>query len=139
VQLSHKLKKRIGNNRKDTLALVTSAKVFGGQIRRFSYRESYGDSLSAFSARAFFSSIDLTRFSQVSIPAASVGVISGHADAIYSDWQGNNYATCGTMNFYYDKLRMRILRPFSSKGTGKSSFLIIGSKRKPAASFPRSG
>jgi hypothetical protein len=108
------------NNHKDTLALVASAKIFGGRIRRFSYRESYGDSLSAFSARASFSSIDLTRFSQVSIPAAGVSVISGHADTLYSNWQGNNYATFGTMNFYYDKLRIRVL---DKKDSTKRGFL----------------
>jgi hypothetical protein len=108
------------NNRRDTLVLIASAKIFGGQIRRFSYRESYGDSLSAFSARASFSSIDLTRFSQISIPAAGVSVISGHADTLYSDWQGNNYATFGTMNFYYDKLRIRVL---DKKDSTKRGFL----------------
>ena len=108
------------NNLRDTLSLIASGKIFDGHIRHFYYKESYGDSLSAFSARTYLSAIDLTRLSQVSIPAANVSVTGGHADTLYSSWQGNKYASYGTMNFYYDKLRIRVM---NKKDSTKRGFL----------------
>jgi hypothetical protein len=111
---------RLGNrnNLRDTLSLAASGKIFDGHIRHFYYKESYGDSLSSFSARASLSQIDLTRLSQVSIPAANVSVTDGHADTLYSSWQGNKYASYGTMNFYYDKLKIRVLNKKDSTRRG---------------------
>lgn len=101
----------IGNrdNLQDTLGLLVTARLFDGRIRHFAYKEFYGDSLSAFSASSYFSPLDLTQFSRVSVPAAAVRVIRGHADTVYSSWTGNKYATYGTMNFYYSHLRVQVL------------------------------
>lgn len=114
VQLSNR------NNQQDTLSLIASGKIFDGRIRRFYYKESYGDSLSGFSARAYLSAIDLTRLSEVSIPAANVSVTGGRADTLYSSWQGNKYASYGTMNFYYAKLKIKVL---NKKDSAKRGFL----------------
>ncbi len=114
VQLSNR------NNRQDTLSLIASGKIFDGRIRRFYYKEAYGDSLSTFSAQAYLSAIDLTRLSEVSIPAANISVTGGHSDTLYSSWQGNKYASYGTMNFYFDKLKIRVL---NKKDSTKHGFL----------------
>jgi hypothetical protein len=97
------------NNARDTLGLIATARLFDGKIRHFAYKEFYGDSLSAFTASSYISPIDLTQFSQVSVPAAAVRVIRGHADTVYSSWTGNKYATYGTMHFYYNNLKVQVL------------------------------
>jgi hypothetical protein len=96
-------------NQQATLRIFATAELFNSRIRHFSYEESYGDPLSAFTVRSRLSPIDLTGFSQVSIPMAAVSVTHGHADTLYSNWEGNKYAATGTMNFYYDHLRIRVL------------------------------
>ena len=106
------------NNDQDTLKINASGSLFDGYIRHFSYRESYGDSLSSFSANTWFSAIDLTRFSQVSIPAAAVSITGGHADTSWSSWQGNKYVTFGTMNFWYKKLHVKVLNKTDSTKRG---------------------
>ncbi|MBN9384104.1 MAG: hypothetical protein J0H74_25360 [Chitinophagaceae bacterium] len=101
----------IGNrdNLQDTLGLLVTARLFDGNIRHFAYKEFYGDSLSAFAASSYFSPLDLTQFSRVSVPAAAVRVTRGRADTVFSSWAGNKYATYGTMNFYYNDLRVQVL------------------------------
>lgn len=97
------------NNARDTLGLLATARLFDGRIRHFAYKEFYGDSLSAFAASSYISPLDLTQFSRVSVPAAAVRVIRGHADTVYSSWTGNKYATYGTMHFYYNNLKVQVL------------------------------
>jgi hypothetical protein len=106
------------DNQRDTLQVTAAGRLFDGHIRHFSYRESYGDSLSSFSASTWFSAIDLTQFSQVSIPAAAVSITGGHADTAWSSWQGNKYATFGTMNFWYKKLHIKVLNKTDSTKRG---------------------
>jgi len=110
----------LGNShyQRDTLMLTASGRLFDGHIRHFLYRESYADSLSAFTASTRFSAIDLTKFSQVSIPAAAVNITGGHADTSWSTWHGNKYATFGTMNFWYNKLHVRVLNKTDSTKRG---------------------
>ena len=108
---------RSRDNGKDTLTVDAYGRLFDGHIRRFSYAESYGDSLSAFTAKSAFSSLDLTRLSVVSIPAAAVS-IAGHVDTIWSVWKGNRYAAYGTMNLYYDQLRVKVLNKKDSTHRG---------------------
>ena len=106
------------NNEQDTLQVNATGRLFDGFIRHFLYRESYGDSLSSFSANTWFSAIDLTQFSQVSIPAAAISITGGHADTAWSTWQGNKYATFGTMNFWYNKLHVKVLNKSDSTKRG---------------------
>ena len=106
------------NNDRDTLKINAAGSLFDGYIRHFSYRESYGDSLSSFSAKTWFSAIDLTQFSQVSIPAAAVSITGGHADTSWSSWQGNKYVTFGSMNFWYKKLHVKVLDKTDSTKRG---------------------
>src|SRR5258708_878843 len=109
-------------NQGDTLKIIATARLFNSTIRPFSYEESYGDSLSGFSFRSHLSPIHLTRFSQVSIPMGNVSVISGHADTLYTYWEGNKYAATGTMHFFYSDLKIRVLDKEDIK---KRSFLPV--------------
>lgn len=106
------------NNDQDTLKIDAAGSLFDGNIRHFAYRESYRDSLSSFTANIWFSAIDLTRFSEVSIPAAAVSITGGHVDTSWSSWQGNKYATFGTMNFWYNKLHVKVLNKTDSTKRG---------------------
>lgn len=108
--------------KKDTFRIFANATLFNNHIRYFSYEEAYQDPLSSFAVRSQLSPIDLTRFSQVSIPMAAVSVTRGHADTLYSDWEGNKYAATGTMNFYYNHLKVRVLDKEDIK---KRSFLPV--------------
>ncbi len=110
----------LGNTdyKRDTLTMNVSANLFGNHIRRFVYRESYGDSLSGFMAYANFSPHDLKQFSQFSIPAAAVSIIRGNVDTVWSSWQGNKYACFGEMNFYYDRLKIKVLNKNDSLRRG---------------------
>jgi hypothetical protein len=102
----------------DTLIVEAQGRLFDGDIRRFYYAESYGDSLSAFMAKSSFSKLDLTRFSQALIPAAAVSIVDGHVDTVWSGWQGNKYATYGILDLDYDKLRIRVLNKRDSLHRG---------------------
>lgn len=130
------------NNEKDTLQIIAAGRLFDGFIRHFSYRESYGDSLSSFSASTWFSAIDLTQFSQVSIPAAAVSITGGHADTAWSSWKGNKYASYGTMNFWYKKLHVKVLNKTDSTKRGWRPTLetwlvnlILPSQRKKSSAI----
>jgi len=105
----------------DTLIVEARGRLFDGDIRRFYYAESYGDSLSAFTAKSSFSRLDLTRFSQALIPAAAVSIVDGHVDTAWSGWRGNKYATYGILDLDYDKLRIRVLNKRDSVHRGIAS------------------
>jgi hypothetical protein len=109
---------RSRDNNRDTLKLDARARLFDGQIRRFMYRESYGDSLSSFIAKTSYASIDLKKFSEVSIPAAAVSITDGYVDTAWATWQGNRYASYGTMDFYFRKLRLKVLNKKDSLRRG---------------------
>jgi hypothetical protein len=107
-----------GRRRTDSLLVEARGRLFDGDIRRFYYAESYGDSLSAFTAKSSFSRLDLTRFSQALIPAAAVSITDGHVDTAWSRWQGNKYATYGILDLDYAKLRIKVLNKKDSVHRG---------------------
>ena len=106
------------DNIRDTLKFDAGARLFDGHIRRFVYRESYSDSLSSFTAKTSLAAVDLKRVSEVSIPAAAVSVTSGYVDTAWATWQGNRYAAYGTMNFDFNKLRIKVLNKKDSLRRG---------------------
>ena len=134
---------RSRDNKSDTLEIFATARLFDSRIRRFSYRESYGDSLSGFAVESHLSPLDLTGFSQVSIPMAAVSVIKGHADTLYSHWEGNRYAAAGTMNFYYEHLKIRVLNKEDNNRrnflpvlkTWLANFILPDSRKRASAIF----
>jgi hypothetical protein len=103
---------------RDTLVVEARGRLFDGEIRRFYYAESYGDTLSAFIGKSSFSRLDLTRFSQALIPAAAVSITDGHVDTLWSAWQGNKYATYGILDLDYAKLRIKVLNKKDSVHRG---------------------
>lgn len=104
----------------DTLTLDATARFFDGHIRHFSYRESYGDSLSGFEARATFSPLDLTRLSDFSGSAAAISITGGHVDTAWSVWRGNRYAAYGFMGLQYRDFHIRVL---DKKDSSRAGFL----------------
>jgi hypothetical protein len=107
-----------GTGAADTLVVDARGRLFDGDIRRFYYAESYGDSLSGFTARSSFSRLDLTRFSRALIPAAAVSITDGHVDTAWSAWKGNKYATYGILDLDYAKLRIKVLNKKDSVHRG---------------------
>lgn len=130
-------------DRKDSLELNLNGKLFQADINRFSYKESYVDSLAGFVANVHFSAIDLKDFSNVSRPMGSLDISSGYSDHLYSRWSGNQYAATGSMEFSYDQLKVKFLNPegkngwhFSSKmKTFAANLLIPNSHHKSAMMF----
>ncbi len=108
-------------SRKDSLELNISGNLFRSDIKRFSYKESYADSLAGFVANVHFTGIDLREFSNISRPMGSLDISSGYADNLYSSWSGNQYAATGTMNFSYDHLKVKFLNPEGKNGWHLSS------------------
>jgi hypothetical protein len=134
---------RSRDNQGDTLCIEAGGTILGNRIHHFSYREVYGDSLSPFTAFFTAAPMDLTRFSEVSVPAAAVRVTSGRADTVYASWTGNKYAATGTMHFYYQGLTVRILNKDNLRKTGwlqraetiLVNVLLPDAKAKPASIY----
>ena len=126
----------------DSLALLLSTRLFNTQIKHFSYKESYADSLAGFTAKVNFSPMDLREFSKMSMPMASVGITSGHADTLYSYWSGNKYAALGRMNFSFDALKIKFYGTNGNKWqfvpavkTFVVNLILPGSNHKPSLMY----
>lgn len=131
------------DNSGDTLKIDAHARFFDGHIRQFVYQESYGDSLSSFTAKTTLAAVDLKKFSEVSIPAAAVSITNGYVDTAWSTWQGNRYASYGNMDFYFNKLRIKVLNKKDSLRRGvvpqletwAARVLLPGSNKKSSEIF----
>jgi len=127
----------------DSLSIFASAGLLDNHIRRFSYTESYNDSLSWFRAQSHLSPLLLTRFTQVSMPMAAISVTNGNADTAYAYWEGNKYAAYGTMHFYYNHLKVRVHDPKTMHPYGflpklktfAANLILPNRKERPAAIF----
>ncbi|MET3880308.1 hypothetical protein [Chitinophaga sp. OAE865] len=127
----------------DSLLVQASGKLLGNPIRYFSYHESYGDSLSGFTAESRLAPMNLQDFNAVAIPMAAVKVRRGYADTIFSQWSGNKYATLGVMNFYYRQLNVQVLNKKDSTRQGfkarvftsLANLLLRNSHQRPTRMF----
>ncbi|WP_142686509.1 hypothetical protein [Chitinophaga polysaccharea] len=127
----------------DSLLVQASGKLLGNPIRYFSYHESYGDSLSGFTAESRLAPMNLQDFNAVAIPMAAVKVRRGYADTIFSQWSGNKYATLGVMNFYYRQLNVQVLNKKDSTRqdfkarvfTSLANLLLRNSHQRPTRMF----
>lgn len=127
----------------DSLLVQASGRLLGNPIRRFSYHESYGDSLSGFTAESYLAPMNLQDFNAVAIPMAAVKVRRGYADTIFSQWSGNKYATLGIMNFYYRGLNVQVLNKKDSTRQGfkarlftsLANLLLRNSHQRPTRMF----
>ena len=95
-------------NEKDSLRVLLSSTLLGNNISRFSYHESYEDSLSGFVAENHLSHMDLSSISTVSHTMAGAKIVKGSADTLYAIWTGNKYAAIGKMNFNYKDLKIKL-------------------------------
>jgi hypothetical protein len=96
-------------NEKDSLSINIESFIFDGPIRRFSYRESYADSLSGFVAENHLSAFDMVHLSKLSHPLAGAFIVRGEVDTLFAKWTGNKYAALGTMNFHYKNLKIKLM------------------------------
>lgn len=108
------------NNEKDSIFLNASLKLYNNYIHNFSYAEAYGDSLFSFRLRLKGSPMVLKEFSAITVPLANVSIDGGNAYTVSAEWYGNKYAAAGTMNLYYDGLKIKLL---NKKDSTKSGFL----------------
>lgn len=127
----------------DSLLVQASGRLLGNPIRYFSYHESYGDSLSGFTAESYLAPMNLEDFNAVAIPMAAVKVRRGYADTIFSQWSGNKYTTLGVMNFYYRGLNVEVLnkkdstrRGFKARAlTSLANLLLRNSHQRPTLMY----
>jgi hypothetical protein len=128
----------------DTLALKGKGQIYNSHISKFSYKEVYDDSLSAFSLTVKISPTELREFSRMTEPLAAVEVTSGKFDTLLARISGNKYASVGAMRFDYRDLKVQLLNPEDtlSKRLGLSfvnfvanSFVIKSGNKKPSTIF----
>ena len=128
----------------DTMALKGKGQIYNSHISKFSYKEVYDDSLSAFSLTVKISPTELREFSRMTEPLAAVEVTSGQFDTLLARISGNKYASVGAMRFDYRDLKIQLLNPEDtlSKRLGLSfvnfvanSFVIKSGNKKPSTIF----
>lgn len=93
----------------DSLSLLASTKLLGLSINQMHYRESYGDSLSGFRMILQTSGMHLPELTQITKPVAAAGLEGGYLEPVLIRMAGNNYASVGTMRFFYKDLKLRLL------------------------------
>lgn len=135
----------LGNrfNKEDSLLVFASGNVFNGSIRRLAYRESYGDSLSGFTARLDVSPLHLPELGRNAMPQGHIRITEGDIDTVFSTWKGNTYAAYGQMHFYYSNLRLRISdkyhpgkwRPLPALETWLANLLLPSRITRPSFIF----
>ena len=106
----------------DSLQIDVHGRVLDYDIKKFSYKESYHDSLSGFNMKYNISPMSLSALTEVTGPLSAIEVTSGYADTLYAMQSGNKYAAFGDMNFYYQDLRIRLL---NKDDTLKKSFYLV--------------
>ncbi|MBO9153830.1 hypothetical protein ACFOTA_16540 [Chitinophaga sp. GCM10012297] len=136
---------RLGNrfNGGDSLLVIASGRVFNGSIQQLVYRESYGDSLSGFTASLHISPLSLPQLGRQAMPKGNVKITKGKIDTVLSRWDGNKYAAYGQMQFYYHDLRLRIgdkrhpgkWRPLPALKTGLANLLLPSRVSRPSFIF----
>lgn len=113
------LARNVGSRRpagQDSLILEAQLQLFNNEVRKLYYNESYSDSLAGFTMQVAVAPMHLPHLTKMTTPLAGIGVSRGEADTLYYQVHGNKYAAVGTMNFVYDKLRIRMLAlPDTSK------------------------
>ena len=106
----------------DSLQIDVHGLVLDYDIKKFSYKESYHDSLSGFNMKYSISPMSLSALTEVTGPLSAIEVTSGYADTLYAMQSGNKYAAFGDMNFHYQDLRIRLL---NKDDTLKKSFYLV--------------
>jgi len=105
-------------NSTDSLRITGGLKLYNTTAHRIVYKEAHNDSLYSFSMQLTASPMHLPELTDITMPFGNVMVESGDADTLYARWNGNKYAAVGKMNFYYDGLKVKLVKSTDSTKTG---------------------
>ncbi len=131
-------------NEGDSVTVAGSLRLYNTVAHRIVYKEAYNDSLYGFSMRLNASPMVLQELGDITWPFANVKIESGAADTLYAQWKGNKYAAVGKMHFYYDGLKVKLVKGTDSTRSGlfrrlaslfANDVLIRGSNQKPSYIF----
>ncbi len=106
------------NNNSDSFCITGSLRLYNTHAHHIVYKEAYNDSLYGFSLRLNASPMTLPELTDITLPFANVVVESGYADTLYAQWNGNKYAAVGKMNFYYDGLKVKMVKSTDTARSG---------------------
>ena len=93
----------------DSLKLLADARIGDVIIKKFSYTESYADSLSYFHASSLIVPGNFRSLNGMTIPLAHVAIDNGYSNRLTTAWAGNKYAAIGQMNFIYSDLAIQLV------------------------------
>lgn len=106
------------DNDNDSFCIAGSLRLYNTLAHRIVYKEAHNDSLYGFSMRLNASPMMLPELTDITLPFSNVLVESGYADTLYAQWKGNKYAAVGKMNFYYDGLKVKIVKSTDTTRSG---------------------
>ncbi len=112
------------DNGADSLTIVGSLKLYNTKAHEIVYKEAHRDSLYGFSLHLNASSIALPELSEITLPFGNVVLASGQADTLFANWRGNKYGAVGKMHFYYDGLKVKLVKSTDTAKTGLGRRLL---------------
>lgn len=104
----------------DSLTLRADGYLMDSAWMRLRLKESYMDSLGTFALTLRMRPTTLSFLNPVLMPLASIKLASGYVDTVVMRAVGNEYFSIGTMQLYYDSLKIQFLAKGSET---KKSFL----------------
>jgi hypothetical protein len=108
---------------KDSLRINARTKLMNEGDLRFSFRQSYTDSLQGFFMLARMSKMDLNALSPLLFPLFNLRIDKGVADSLWLQVKANDYLAFGQMELDYRNLHLSLLRDNGRK-KGMTSFLL---------------
>jgi len=109
----------------DTLRFRLRSQLMGRGDLLIGFKQSYTDSLQAFSMRARMGRMDLTELNQLLVPLVSVKIDRGVADSMLLMVGANDYVAYGSMDLRYRNLRLSLLKKGEKKYFLSSFFNLI--------------
>ncbi len=109
----------------DTLRFRLRAQLMGKGDLLVGFKQSYTDSLQAFSMRARMGRMDLSELNQLLVPLVSVKIDHGVADSMLLMVGANDFFAYGSMDLRYRNLRLSLLKKGEKKYFLASFFNFI--------------
>ncbi len=94
----------------DSLSIRAQAYLMDTALIRLRMRESYMDSLAGFVMTVQMPAADLTILNTITIPTASIKLVSGHLDSMNMRVVAREHLSVGTMTMHYKKLKIQYLK-----------------------------